>query len=87
MTPEEIQARLLEILVRDFKIDAARVKPDATFRGTLGLDSLDAVDLVYLVCRAFGLPSDLHAFRDLHTVQKVVDHIAAELAKKSATGS
>ena len=84
MTSEEINRRLVEVLVRDFRIDAARVAPDATFRGTLGLDSLDAVDLVYLVCREFDLPAELHPFRDLHTVQKVVDHLAAELAKKAA---
>jgi acyl carrier protein len=82
MTNEEIQAKLTEILVQDFHIDAARVKPDSTFRGTLGLDSLDAVDLVYLLCKTFGLPTDLHAFRDLHTVEKVVAHVAAEVARK-----
>ena len=82
MTQEQVLARLKEILQADFRIPADKVTPEATFRGNLGLDSLDATDLVFLLCKSFGLKPDLHSFRDLHTVQKVIDHLTAEVAKK-----
>ena len=75
-------AKLSEVLVTEFRVPQEKIQPDATFRGTLGLDSLDATDLVFLLCKSFGLKPDLHSFRDLHTVSKVIDHLAAAVAKK-----
>lgn len=83
MTRDEISARLTEMLVTEFRVPKEKVQPEATFRGSLGLDSLDATDLVFLLCKSFGLKPDLHAFRDLHTVQKCIDHLTAEVAKKT----
>ncbi len=77
MTQEQVLSRLKEILQADFRIPADKVTPQATFRGDLGMDSLDAVDLIYLVSREFGLKPDVDAFRDLDTVQKVVAHLLA----------
>ena len=82
MTREEIEAKLVEIVCTEFRVPREKVKPEATFRGNLGLDSLDATDLVFLLCKSFGLKPDLHSFRDLHTVGKVIDHLTAEVAKK-----
>ena len=76
MTREEIEAKLIEIVSTEFRVPREKVKPEATFRGNLGMDSLDAVDLIYLVSREFGLKADVEAFRDLDTVQKVVDYLA-----------
>ena len=75
MTHEQVLVRLKEVLQADFRIAPDKVTPEATFRGTLGMDSLDAVDLIYLVSREFGTRADVEAFRDLHTVQKVVDYL------------
>jgi acyl carrier protein len=77
MTQEQVLVRLREILQADFRVPAEKVTPQATFRGDLGMDSLDAVDLIYLACREFGLKADVDAFRDLDTVQKVVAYLAA----------
>lgn len=77
MTQDQVLARLQEILQADFRIPKDKVTGEATFRGDLGMDSLDAVDLIYLVSREFGLKADVDAFRDLDTVQKVVAYLAA----------
>ena len=37
------------------------------------MDSLDAVDLVYLLCKTFGLPRTCTRSKTCSTVQKVVD--------------
>jgi acyl carrier protein len=82
MTQEQVLARLKQVLQSDFRITPDKVTPDATFRGTLAMDSLDAVDLIYLVSREFGLKPDVEAFRDLDTVQKVVDHLVKTQGSK-----
>jgi acyl carrier protein len=77
MTRDEVLARVREILVNDFAVPSDKVAPEASFRGALGLDSLDAVDLVFFVEQAFGMKAGLHAYRELHTVDKLVDFILA----------
>lgn len=75
MTQEEVFKKLSEILQNDFKVPAAKIAPEATFRGTLGLDSLDAVDLIYLIGKSFGLKTKVESFADLHSVKAVADYI------------
>jgi acyl carrier protein len=82
MNRDAIENKLREILTTDFRVAPEKIASEATFRGTLGMDSLDAVDFIYLVTKAFGLKQDLAAFRELHTVGKVVDYLAEEVAAK-----
>ncbi|MGA9523958.1 MAG: acyl carrier protein [Myxococcaceae bacterium] len=81
MTHEDVMARLKEILQSDFRIPAEKITPEATFRGTLGLDSLDAVDLIYLVGKQFGVKAEVDDFRDLHSVQSVVNFVISAKGK------
>jgi acyl carrier protein len=74
---EEVLAAVAEILGLNFAVPAEKVKPEASFRGTLGLDSLDAVDLVFFVEKRFGMKAGLHAYRELHTVGKLTDFVIA----------
>jgi acyl carrier protein len=84
MTHEDVRAKLAEILVSDFRVPPNLIKDDATFRGTLGMDSLDAVDFTYMVKKTFGIDGDISAFADLHTIGKVVVHVSEKLAAKNA---
>lgn len=77
MTRDEVRAKVGEILANDFAVPAEKIKPEASFRGNLGLDSLDAVDLVFFVEQAFAMKAGLHAYRELHTVDKLVEFILA----------
>lgn len=63
------------LLVDNFDLDPARVTPDATFRRTLGLDSLDVVDFVFFVHEAFGFEAPLHDYRSIETVGQLVTFI------------
>lgn len=75
MTQDEVLQKLRGLLEQDFKVPTAKVTLDATFRGTLGMDSLDAVDLIYLVGKEFGVKTSVESFKDLHSVRQVTDHI------------
>jgi acyl carrier protein len=76
MTADEVRVRLTKLLSENFEIEPQKVTPDATFRGTLGLDSLDVVDLVFFIQEEFGFKDKLDSYRDLHTVEKVCAYIA-----------
>ena len=82
MTHHEAFAKVRDILAADFKVPAAKVTADASFRGTLGMDSLDAVDLIYLLGKEFQIKATVDQFKDLHTVQKVVDYLLTRIGQQ-----
>lgn len=46
LSHDEVQARVLEVVKAFDKVDAEKVTPTANFQKDLGIDSLDAVELV-----------------------------------------
>ena len=73
---DAIFERVRDLLVTHFDIPADRITPQAQLRGTLGMDSLDVVDLVFFLCQEFGVTEELDDYRDLHTLDKLVAYIA-----------
>lgn len=55
MTIEEIIEKAKVILADEFEIEDSMITPDASLKETLGLDSLDLVDVVVLVEQHFGV--------------------------------
>lgn len=55
MTKEEIIEKARTILAEEFEIDVDTITPDASLKDTLGLDSLDFVDVVVLAQQNFGV--------------------------------
>lgn len=55
MTKEEIIEKSTVLLAEEFEIDASDIVPEASLKDTLGLDSLDIVDVVVLVDKHFGV--------------------------------
>lgn len=55
MTLEEIIEKANVVLAEEFEIDEAEITPEASLKDTLGLDSLDLVDVVVLVEQNFGV--------------------------------
>ena len=55
MTIEEIIEKASAVLAEEFEIDATEITPEASLKDTLGLDSLDLVDVVVLVEQNFGV--------------------------------
>lgn len=54
--------------------------PTADLEATLGIDSLEMVELAALACRGLGLPPQVTAdVRDVHTVTELAARIAAVL--------
>ena len=55
MKRDEIIATINDILVEEFEVDRSVIVPEANFRESLGLDSLDYVDLVVVIQETFGV--------------------------------
>ncbi len=55
MTIEEIIEKATVVLAEEFEIDEAEITPEASLKETLGLDSLDLVDIVVLIEQYFGV--------------------------------
>lgn len=55
MTKEEIIEKAKIVLAEEFEVDIETITPDASLKETLGLDSLDLVDVVVLVEQTFGV--------------------------------
>ncbi|QLE87283.1 MULTISPECIES: acyl carrier protein [Shewanella] len=72
---EEILAKLTEILVDDFEIDADDITLQASLYQELDLDSIDAVDLVIKLQQMTGKKIQPDEFKAVRTVDDVVTAI------------
>lgn len=79
-TRDEVYESVKGLLIENFSVPADRITPQAQFRGTLGMDSLDIVDLVFFLRQQFGVSESLDDYRELHTMDKlcayIVEHVS-----------
>jgi len=55
MTQDEILGKVQEILVEALGVDDEEVKPEKTLMGDLGAESIDFLDIVFRLEKAFGI--------------------------------
>ena len=71
---QDIERQVIEIIAKKQKLDPATVTVDSTFE-QLGLDSLDAADLLFTVEDTFGIIVPDGAAQAMRTVGGVADAI------------
>lgn len=70
LSVEEFRNRVVEVLAEEFELDPADMGPEATLYEDLGLDSLDAVDMVVVLQKTFGMKlMDDEALRSIRTME------------------
>jgi acyl carrier protein len=79
MTEAEIRAKVDKVLIEGFEIDPAAIRAEALMREDLGLDSLDAVDLVVALEKQFGLRIEEAEARKMRVLKDVYDYIQRKL--------
>jgi acyl carrier protein len=72
---EEIESKLIEILIEMFELEPADVTADAKLYDDLDLDSIDAVDLLVRLREFTGRKVDSEDFKDIRTVNDVTNVI------------
>lgn len=66
-------------LTEEFEVNIDQIESDAPLMETLGLDSLDLIDVVVLVEQNFGLTLKPENFLSIKTFQDFYDLIGAHL--------
>ena len=82
---DDVEQRVIDLIARKKKLDPATVTLDSTFE-QLGVDSLDAADLLFTFEDAFGIvvPDDVAA--SMKSVGQVVDALRRLLATRAEAG-
>ena len=83
MNKEAIIERINGFLIEEFEVDGDDIQSDAILKDTLGLDSLDYVDLVVSIESNFGVKLVESDFVGIDTFQSFYDLIEAKLKTKA----
>jgi acyl carrier protein len=70
---EDIQARVLAILSREFDVDAAEISPDTDLQNDLDFDSLDGVALAGWIEEETGLALSDEDIEQMRTIGEIVE--------------
>ncbi len=82
MDKAEIIEKINDFLIDEFEVDGDEIQPDANLKDTLGLDSLDYVDLVVTVESNFGVKLGEADFVGVSTFQNFYDLIENKVKSK-----
>ncbi len=84
MSKEEIVEKMIHFMSDEFEVDPDAIQPDANLKDTLGLDSLDYVDLVVSIESNFGVKLVEADFVGIASFQSFYDLIENKLKLKLA---
>ena len=79
MDRNEVQSKVIAIIVEQLGIEEAEVKEESNFIDDLGADSLDTVELVMAFEEEFDLEIPDEEAEKITTVTEAIDHITAAL--------
>jgi acyl carrier protein len=74
---DAILARVVEILSETFELDAAKIRLESDLYAELGIDSIDAIDLLLKLQGMTEKRIQPAAFKQTRTVRDVVDTVYA----------
>jgi acyl carrier protein len=83
MAADDLIQRVRAVVAKNKGIPEDTVSLDATF-ADLGMDSLDAVNLLFALEEEFDISIPDHEARTINSVRGMVDGVQALLEKKSA---
>jgi acyl carrier protein len=82
MNREKIEEIVKTFLVEELEVDENVIAPDALLKDTLGIDSLDFVDIVVIVERNFGFKIKAEEMTDIRTLSQFCDYIESKVGDK-----
>lgn len=77
MSEHEIEQYLHKILVEQFDVDPAKLSPEVNMFDDLGIDSIDAVDLLVYLKDFTGIRIPPDEFKSVRTLGDVVSVVQA----------
>ena len=89
ITEENIYQRVNSIFIEEFELEPDQLVPEATLYDDLGLDSLDAVDMVVALEKEFGVKmkdeASIRSVRTLDDLYKLLLTIHAQITDSDKT--
>ena len=79
---ENIEQKVKDIIIEQLGVDAAEVKPEASFVNDLGADSLDTVELVMAFEEEFGIEIPDEDAEKITRVKEAIEYIEGHAKKK-----
>ncbi|MBS3874101.1 MAG: acyl carrier protein [Firmicutes bacterium] len=76
----EILERMRKVIVDKLSVEQQRIVPTASFKGDLGADSLDLVELVMGLEEEFSISIPEADMDKISNVQDALDYVSAKLA-------
>ena len=80
MDKNQMFEKLQDLLESEFDIDRADVRYEALLYDDLGLDSIDAVDLMAWIVKFTGKRMSPEDFKNVRTVSDVIDELERQLS-------
>jgi len=84
MERDKIVTIVNDFLVNEFEVDGDEISNEANFKQTLGLDSLDYIDLVVVIESNFGVKLGEADFKKVETFEDFYTTIENKIAEKNA---
>lgn len=82
MDKETFIGKLNELLAEEFEVEVSTIKPDATIKITLALDSLSFVDLIAVIENEFGVKIPGQELKDFKIFSQLYDYIYERIEQK-----
>jgi len=82
MTNKEIIEKIHNFLVEEFEVEEEKLIPEANLKETLGLDSLDYIDLVVVIESNFAFKVKPEDFLNITTLQDFCDYVVSRVNSK-----
>jgi acyl carrier protein len=82
MERKKIEEIVKNFLIEELEVDEKVIAPDALLQDTLGIDSLDFVDIVVIVERNFGFKIKAEEMADVRTLSQFCDYIESKVGGK-----
>jgi len=84
MEREKIIAIANDFLINEFEVDGDEISNEANLKKTLGLDSLDYIDLVVVIESNFGVKLGEADFKNMITFEDFYTTIENKITEKNA---
>ncbi len=75
----DIESKVKEIIVEKLGVDLSEVTPEATFTNDLGADSLDTVELIMELEKAFNVTIPDDQAEKIQTVGDAISYVEANV--------
>ena len=79
MTRQEIEEKVKAFFLDDLEIEEENIYPDARLKEDIGIDSLDYVDIMFIVEKNFGFKINPQEMTTVKTLSQFYDYIESKV--------